>query len=291
MGMTIPFLEAARAYRNKLGWSPIPNCPPDHQGMSAGHLERCKSPGKMPLIKEWQRFSYKLPTEDELEGWGKRWPQANVGGCTGPLLGIALDIDEGGDEILRDRGLEIPDTPINLTGRGEHAIFQHPGFNVGDYVKLLPGLDIRGDRGQIILPPSVHPSGRIYTWEVRLHPSDTLIAPVPPWLIALLKERSCNAGSPKDRSWVAGLLANPILEGQRNDALCRLTGYLHRVISTDANVSALIHSVNESHCKPPLDEAEVDTIINSVLKKPGVETDAHSFRGFPAAPLPEAVLT
>jgi len=289
MGMTIPFREVALAYRDKLGWPTIPNCPPDHQGMSEGHLEKCKSSGKMPLIKEWQRFSYKLPTEDELEDWGKRWPHANIGGVTGPLLGIALDIDEGGDEALANRGLEVPDTPINLTARGTHAIFQHPGFNVGDYVKLLPGLDVRGDCGQIILPPSIHASGLVYAWEVRFHPSDIPVAPVPPWLITLLKERPSAVGSSNGRSWVADLLANPILEGQRNDALCRLTGYLHRLVSIDDNVAVLVHSVNVSHCKPPLDPSEVDTIIDSVLQKPGADIDAHSFRGFPAAPLPEAV--
>ena len=287
--MKKPFLEVALAYRGEYGWPTIPNCSPDHHGMSEGHREKCKSPGKMPLIREWQRFSYKLPSIEELKEWGSRWSSCNIGGVTGPLLGIALDIDEGGEEVLVNRGLEVPDTPINLTGKGTHAILQHPGFNVGDFVKLLPCLDIRGDRGQIVLPPSVHASGKVYTWEAAFHPSDTPIAPVPPWLLALLKERPCTVGSSNGRSWVADLLANPILEGQRNDALCRLVGYLHRVISVDANVAVLVHSVNFSHCKPPLDPSEVDTILDSVLQKPGADTDVHSFRGFPAAPLPEAV--
>ena len=87
--MIKPFLEVALAYREQFGWPTIPNCPPDNKGMSKGHLEKCKSPGKMPLISEWQRFSYKLPSKNELEEWGDRWPQANIGGVTGPLLGVA----------------------------------------------------------------------------------------------------------------------------------------------------------------------------------------------------------
>ncbi len=38
------------------------------------------------------------------------------------------------------------------------------------------------------LPPSRHPSGRLYTWDPGCSPQDSALAPAPPWLIERLRE-------------------------------------------------------------------------------------------------------
>ena len=47
--------------------------------------------------------------------------------------------------------------------------------------KVAPGIDVRGDGGYVLVPPSVHPSGRQYAWSVD---SAGEFALAPDWLIA-----------------------------------------------------------------------------------------------------------
>ena len=73
-----------------------------------------------------------------------------------------------GHEQIHDRQLErlesehgtLPDTPVSLTGGGgQHVLFRHPGRPIKSVNgKLGRGLDLKGDGGYIVLPPSKHPS-------------------------------------------------------------------------------------------------------------------------------------
>ena len=79
---------------------------------------------------------------------------------------VDVDDDTGRrslDELESKHG-KLPPTISALTGRGEHLYFRLNGHSVRNSAGLLgPGLDVRGDGGYVLLPPSVHPSGRIYT--------------------------------------------------------------------------------------------------------------------------------
>ena len=100
----------------------IPVCSHDHSGMSASHKARCKSPGKAPLVLDWTRYAGEVPSEDQIKEWWTQWPDANLGAPTGPLWGVALDIDprHGGYVGKPDR--PIPSTMTNNTGGGgQHA--------------------------------------------------------------------------------------------------------------------------------------------------------------------------
>ena len=157
--------------------------------MSREHIEKCQTPGKTPLVR-WKKYQNRLPTEEEIRTWWERWPEANVGCATGAVSGFfVLDVDprHGGDEEIAARGLTTPDTITSLTGgSGTHYLFDHPGWTVGNDVSVYPGLDIRGDGGLIILPPSVHESGETYTWEVSSRPGEVDIAQAPQWLLEAL---------------------------------------------------------------------------------------------------------
>ena len=157
-------LKAALDYARR-GWSVIPLRPSS----------------KTPLI-DWKPYQQRQATEEEIRSWWSRWPSANVGFVTGTISGvIVLDIDgpEGEAEIEKRGGL--PQTLISRTGKGRHAIFRHPGGTISNSVRELPGLDLRGDGGYIVAPPSIHPSGMRYEWEVR--PDDVSFADPPAWLL------------------------------------------------------------------------------------------------------------
>jgi Bifunctional DNA primase/polymerase, N-terminal len=119
------FLQAALNYVHQ-GYPVIPLCSPDHKGMPQKHLEDCQNPGKTPLVKNWQRYATEIPSAEEVRQWWQNWPNTNIGGPTGPLWGLALDVDPRHDGDLHIGGPEhpIPDTVTNLTGGGgSHYIF------------------------------------------------------------------------------------------------------------------------------------------------------------------------
>jgi len=119
------------------------------------------------------------------ELWAK-YPNANVGLATGPEAGLlVVDIDEkrGGDvdDIERRYG-RLPETPMVQTGRGSHIYFAHPAAAIrGTKDRVAAGVEIKSAGQGVIAPPSRHPSGKRYAWEVDLN--DAELAPAPDWLI------------------------------------------------------------------------------------------------------------
>jgi hypothetical protein len=120
----------------------------------------CKSAGKHPRLSAWQLEANLVRTVEQLQAWPI---ETNWGLATGRASGIwALDVDpkSGGtlalDQLAR-AGL-LQRTRRHWTGGGgQHLLYHMPP----DFVptnrtgKLPPGIDVRGDGGQIVLPPSV----------------------------------------------------------------------------------------------------------------------------------------
>jgi len=121
---------------------------------------------KRPLVK-WKEFQERRASEAQIGMWWEMWPNANVGLVTGHVSGIiVLDCD---NEIamqewqthFAELGLA---TSCCKTGRGAHFYFQHPGGTVKNFAGKIEGLDLRGDGGYVIAPPSIHASGVLYEW-------------------------------------------------------------------------------------------------------------------------------
>ncbi len=131
---------------------------------------------------------------EQLRRWWRRWPGANVGVVTGAVSGlVVLDIDPrhgGGDSLatLERRHGPLPHTVVSLTGGGgQHLYFAHAGPTVPSR-PIGPGLDIKGDGGLVICPPSAHVSGRTYVWETRCAPGEVAVAEPPRWLLAMARD-------------------------------------------------------------------------------------------------------
>ncbi len=144
----------------------------------SGHL--CAAP--------LHQHGFKDATTDPtvIEAWWRAHPSANIGLATGRGLDV-LDVDgdegEAGLANLIARRWPLPATSEVRTGRpggGRHLYFRSAAWpNTAG--TLGPNLDTRGLGGFVLLPPSVHPSGAIYTWTNLSRP-----APAPAWLTALL---------------------------------------------------------------------------------------------------------
>ncbi|MGO4734272.1 bifunctional DNA primase/polymerase [Paenibacillus sp. 2KB_22] len=165
-------LEYALEYK-RLGLPIIPLCSGDHSGMNDYHTENCRSPGKSPLIK-WKDRN--IPSDQEVQDWFKRWPNANLGLVLGNDKGlVALDIDGeyGHRQLLQLNNGEIPDTwSFSTPGGGMRYVFRAPTdqqcrtrhISNPDKTQIHSELAILGNGSYTVLPPSIHQNGGIYKW-------------------------------------------------------------------------------------------------------------------------------
>lgn len=126
-----------------------------------------KNAGKHPCVKG----GFKVATTDsrQIEEWWRKWPGANIGIATGVVSGLVVpDIDgEEGLALLKSlvaRHGPLPRTPTVKTARGWHFYFALPASGVSIPCSAGGGLDVRGDGGYVVAPPSVHASGHVYRW-------------------------------------------------------------------------------------------------------------------------------
>jgi putative DNA primase/helicase len=164
---TIPRLptlvEAALRYAEH-EWRVFPCCAPNCQGHKG---QPCEHPGKRPLV----RSGFKSATTDPelIKLWWRRWPGANVGIATGRASGlIVIDIDgESGLKTLQALVAAhgpLPRTAIVRTARGWHLYFSLRPDGPRIRCSAGAGLDVRGDGGYVVAPPSIHLTGHIYQW-------------------------------------------------------------------------------------------------------------------------------
>lgn len=251
----------------------------------------CTSPGKHPRTA--RGFKDASIDPKQIRSWWVRWPEANIGIATGAVSGfIVLDVDgPAGKESLAALELEhgeLPETvAANTGGGGRHLLFRHPGHDVANKTGILPGLDVRGDGGYILVEPSNHISGNTYRWQDGRGPGDVLVADCPEWLLQVMtgppaakeQEQHHQPGTNGQRTatatekllraaalYVASVpgVNGPVGDdkGSRNAAGFSLAGHLHafqtdtgETLST-SQVLTLMHSWNLRN-NPPLSEVEL----------------------------------
>ena len=200
---------------------------------------------------------------------------------------------------LEQRHGRLDRTATVRTGSGgAHLYFSHPGnIHLGNRASsvLGRGIDVRGDGGYVIAPPSRHVSGRNYHWRLEGDPS-----PAPAWLIELLAvelarpERVDVGRIRTDRgvsAWASTALAGEIDrvqradKGQRNQTLNRAAFVLGQIVAADHldhdDVSDLL---SRAGLASGLGEREVRTTVAS-----GLTAGARRPRHPPERPLQRAV--
>jgi hypothetical protein len=244
-------LKAALDY-GRLGWSVIPIEPR----------------GKRPLIR-WQVYRYRRPDGSEVAEWFRRWPDANLAVVTGIVSRLAvLDLDprHGANASLlqleREHGPFAQTVEARTGGGGRHWYFAHPGEILRNRVGVVPGVDLRGDGGYVVAPPSIHACGESYLWERS--PAICRLMPLPDWLAQSPSGDPNRRGHPLSH-W-RRLLREGVSEGERNNTIASLTGHLlwHGV---DPEVTMeLLLSWNVARCRPPLEPEEVVRTVGSIIR-------------------------
>ena len=227
----------------------------------------CDRPGKHPRGVEHGKDDATTDAA-QIKAWWTKYPTANIG-CVPGRAGFAVLDADAYKEAFAGADMLTPaeqETPTTLTGGGgAHLWYQkHEGATYSNAPGTLPaGVDVRSDGGYVILPPSVHASGRRYQWEdgYGLHQMDAQLLParIHDILIAASAKTAKHRGSfstaakwdgtpstqpPDLASWqlsadVRGLIAKGAPRGKRSEADMRVCVALVYAGAADDDILAV----------------------------------------------------
>lgn len=218
-----------------------------------------------------------------VRAWWRKWPDASVGVATGSVSGIIvidLDIDEekgvDGYQSLkaweRVHG-ELPETVSSITGRGGmHLYYAYDGDDIRNRTAILEGVDVRGEGGYVVAPPSYHPNGTQYQWEYP--PEEYDFAPVDD----KVREFLSIAGHDEKTHFS---LPDRIQHGQRNETLYKFACSLQAQGLPDNAIRTAIEETNRNLCDEPLDDDEITQILESALSYKKGEIKKYNLGGLP----------
>ena len=225
-----------------------------------------KTRDKRPLIA-WEDYQTRSATEEEIKGWWAKWPDANVGIVTGAVSGlVVIDLDsvEAKDRLKEMLpGYDLMAVPRSRTGKGWQLFFKHPGTSIQNRAGIIPGLDVRGDGGYVVAPPSIHPNGKQYRWEVPI--SDEL-PKLPVELFKLISSSGSNgeAGLRKRFDTVRALAGVP--EGERDKTCFKLACKL-RAADVPQDMAGKLILEAATNCQPPFPEREALAKVENVYRR------------------------
>ena len=230
-------LDAALSYYER-GWSVIP----------IGN-------NKKPLVS-WKEFQKRCATPEEIKAWAQQYPDMNIAVVTGKISGIVVvDIEKDGSTT------GYPDTVTASSGGGGwHLYYRYPNTKeVGRYIKFRPETDLCGDNGYVVLPPSrMSPELHAGAYEWILPPEDADMAGFPLELLEEVKHTTSNQVPEK------------IPEGRRNDSAAKVVGHLLKKIPQakwEDVAWQMLRSWNNDTCNPPLPEAELRSVFDSIANR------------------------
>ncbi len=228
----------------------------------------CRNPGKHPLTRDGFRSASK--DLSKLKDWWRQYPQANIAIATGKVSNIVvLDVDprHGGFDSLAKYSL--PQTMKARTGGGGEHYFFRPGEREirNSAGKLGAGLDIRGDSGYVVAPPSNHLQG-VYEWE-----NWDQIAEMPEFFRVFSAFRGENSEKELSTNHTKNTKHQPNYDtsaffpaGTRNNELASLAGTMRRRGFGESAIRQALLIENQERCQPPLAAAEVKEIAGSISR-------------------------
>jgi hypothetical protein len=260
--------------------------------------------GKSPAFEGWQEAA----TTDfkTLRAWFRTSAADvgyNVGVFTDEMLVIDIDPRNGGDktwaaflEEQRALGNELPETfTVRTWSGGQHVYLWMPGNERVSGQNPCPGIgagvDVKG-LGNLVVGPGSEIDGKRYTVIVN---ADIAIAPR--WLIELCRvarPKAADAGKriieeteaavEQARKYVARW-APEALDGERNNTAFKVAARLYDFGLEVATCQELMSDWNAAKCFPPLEEDELETIIDSAKRSRRKSIGCHS----PSLPAPVGV--
>ena len=210
--------------------------------------------------------------------WWTNHPDDNVGIVTGKPSGglVVVDVDQNEDarkygrDNLEDweaRNRALPETVCSTTGSGgTHYLFR-TSTSMRCTSNQLLSIDVKADGGYIVAPPSVHPNGNLYEWD--LDPYDYDVAYMDGSVLELLAY--VKATRPEAARSTEGRYAFPdtVHDGEGREHHLLTYAYSLRTQGMErAEIERELDRVNSERVIPPKPTRDIRRIAKSVCKKP-----------------------
>ncbi len=213
----------------------------------------------------WER----KPTDEEITDWWLEYPDAQIGLACGRLSGITvIDIDLKTDKAKYPDFILEPAEDLQArwclsvssqTGSGGRHVFCKYRDIQNSAKEVHPQIDIKSDRGYVILPPSLHESGRLYQWDPLLSWSEDNLQN-----LARFPDALYNAPKRAEtKEWLS--IVQGVGQGSRNVSAAKLIGKLLWQF-TPTEAWTLTDAWNKTNNIPPLDQRELKNVFLSILK-------------------------
>jgi hypothetical protein len=240
-------LEAARRY-HALGLNIIP----------IAHGE------KKPIIK-WERYQKERVTVEQVEKWfGDPDQPVNIaivcGSISGNFVGLDFDTVENYDRFWGDGHSKIEqETVVVNTARGVHVWCRSQQRTPKFPVEGL--LDVQGEGGYILAPPSLHPSGASYKFR---NPDVKTIVDFENVESVVLK-RAEELGIKHHRLGMREVVQG-VAEGSREINMFRLAWYLMKIVKLTPEKTLEELRTRNKNNRPPLPEADLNRAFEAAKK-------------------------
>jgi len=221
---------------------------------------------------KWEQYQKRLPTDAEIKSWcnGNKTNIAIIGGAiSGNLVILDCDSTEKFKELAaiickNIAGIDsiIDFTLVSKTAKGYH-IFLRTKQPVKS--KKYPKLDIKGEGGYVVAPPSVHPSGAVY----RFVTDRPIVEITSLKTIGINIEEKKELPDRKQPDWVSQMLSVGVGEGARNDSATKLVGFFRDILTQEVTERIMLDWNTRN--TPPLPDSEILNTIKSVYRKPKKE--------------------
>lgn len=158
---------------------------------------------------------------------------------------------------LEARYGELPDTLTSKTaGGGEHRLFRCAGRIRNSASEVGMEVDVRGEAGYIVIPPSVC-EGKRYRWVKQqvMKPAN-----LPTAWVAAVKQ-------PAEQMDLAAVFSNePIPKGKRNSTLTAMAFELRRRGKLRPDVLDELRAVNAKRCRPTEADSRLTSLVDRIFK-------------------------
>ena len=225
---------------------------------------------KKPYIK-WELYQKQHATEDEIEGWFKQWPDANIGIVTGEISNLAvIDIDtEEGRVAIQDY---IPDSiefPIVHTpSGGMHYYFKCPDSKISNNARVIAGCDLRANGGYVVAPPSTNGNGKSYCWNQKALLSKKQIPNLPQAYITYINNSiySLHTVLSKNESKASTSDNKMFTQGRRDNDIFHVANALFKAGLPYHEVSQVVE-ILANNCTPKFNPSEIAIKVESAMKR------------------------